>query len=184
MGGTGWGGSGDGLRYRRFTYWIIIYSLTHFNYMYCKILRAENWGHVDRLHLKFCGSKPQSSLACFLKLGFFMSLLQLVSSSHVHNVACTRHFGCHDRRHDNKSSNEIQSFLWRLRLNSVLVSLAEHWWSMHCEGTVNTSYGLWPFFWAVYFEQQTASRFIYYVGHTWRTLSTNLFLSGSKYLKG
>lgn len=117
--------------------------------MYCKthfrIPRADNGGHIDRLHLKFCGSKPQTSLAYFLKLGSFMFLHQLVSSSHVHNIACTKHFGCYDRQHANKNSNEIQSFLRRLRLNSVLVSAAVHWWCMPCEGTVNTSYGLWPF---------------------------------------
>jgi hypothetical protein len=71
-----------------------------------------------------------------------MFLHQLVSVSHVRNIACTNHFGCYDQQHANKNSNEIQSFLRRLRLNSVLVSLAEHWWCMPCEGTVNTSYDL------------------------------------------
>ena len=62
--------SSDGLWYRRFLTGQLFTACLIGNYMYCethfRIPLAENGGHIDRLLLKFCGSKPQTSLAYFL----------------------------------------------------------------------------------------------------------------------
>jgi len=45
-------------------------------------------GRIDRLLLKFCGSKPQTFLAYFLKLGFFIffTSARFVQSCAQHRV--------------------------------------------------------------------------------------------------